>query len=97
MIGIVSYEYRGNAGQADLIETEADGGKDSFRDDELADLEERFGSKVKYNPASALGSARFSSITSVARPVLEHETFSHHWIQKSKEVLGSRNFFAKKT
>jgi hypothetical protein len=37
--GRVSYEYRGNVGQADLIETEADGGKDSFRDDELADLQ----------------------------------------------------------
>lgn len=100
--GKVSYEYRTGA---DLTETEVDDGNDSSGDDalpdleaddredsfgdfELADIEETFGSRVKNNPT-------LSSMTSLARPDLEHETLSHHWIEKSKEASGSRNFLAK--
>lgn len=65
------------------------GDYDSYGDYDLAYVEEVFGSKEKKETRSC-------SITSVARPGLEHETLSHHWIRKSKQGSGSRNFFAKK-
>jgi hypothetical protein len=90
-------------GDDEVSDLEADEGKDSdgddedsFGDAELADLAHKVRFKVKRNPASALRSPCFSSITSVARPDLEHETLSNHWIQKSKKESGSRNFLAKK-
>ena len=77
-------------------EAGVDGERDSYGDNELADLEEIFGSKVKNDPTSALGPHFIASITSEAGTGLERETLSHHWSQKSKQAASKRNFFAKK-
>ena len=77
-------------------EAGVDGERDSYGDNELADLEKIFGSKVKDDPTSALRPHFIASITSEAGTGLERETLSHHWSQKSKQAASKRNFFAKK-
>jgi hypothetical protein len=79
---------------------------DSIGENDLADIHQIFGLKVRNDPASTLSSdfthdpapsLRSKSITGEARPGLEQDALGSSWLQKSKKAENCRNMFAKTT